>query len=117
MGYNGAPSGEPHCEEGVNCFPDQVCERTIHAEANCLSFAARSGIKTSGSLLYTTSSPCLNCAQLLKQAGICTIFYEEVYNADVLKTIEPWFLVCEQLELPDHPEEWGEEVEIEDNEE
>lgn len=79
MGYNGAPSGMPHCEPET-CGPDEVCDRTVHAEANCIAFAAKSGIETDGSTLYTTHSPCNDCAKLIINAGIKRVMYWELFR-------------------------------------
>ena len=81
-GYNGAPSKSSHCERDVNCFEHRKCYRTIHAEANCIAFAARYGILTEGSVLYTTVSPCVECAKLIINAGVqCVIYLEEYHDA------------------------------------
>ncbi len=79
MGYNGAPSGMPHCSVDT-CGPDEGCTRTVHAEANAIAFAAKTGIETDGSTLYTTHSPCNDCAKLLINAGIKRIIYWEKYR-------------------------------------
>jgi len=81
MGYNGAPAGMPHCDESV-CYPgsEEPCTRTVHAEANAIAFAARKGIETEGATLYTTHSPCNECAKLIINAGIKRMIYWEEYR-------------------------------------
>ncbi|MHA1806805.1 MAG: deoxycytidylate deaminase, partial [Candidatus Thorarchaeota archaeon] len=79
MGYNGAPAGMRHCEPET-CGPGEQCTRTVHAEANAIAFAAKTGIETNGSTLYTTHSPCNDCAKLLINAGICRVIYWEAYH-------------------------------------
>ncbi len=79
IGYNGAPSHVPHCTP-AKCNQDTPCIDTIHAEANAIAFAARSGISTSGATLYTTASPCRECAKLLINAGIVAVAYDEEYR-------------------------------------
>lgn len=73
MGYNGTPAGMPHCvhtpEDGA------YCRTAVHAEANAIVFAARAGISTDLSQLFTTHSPCLSCAQLIINAGIVQVTY------------------------------------------
>lgn len=82
-GYNGAPSGEPHCAE-VGCSKPEHgvgmerC-RAVHAEANAIIQAARHGVSIEGATLYCTHSPCPICAAMLRNAGIETIIYEEEY--------------------------------------
>lgn len=72
--------GVEHCEEGVNCFKDAPCDRAVHAEVNCIAFAAKEGISTEGSILYCTLSPCLNCVKLLINAGIESVIYLNQYR-------------------------------------
>jgi len=72
-GYNGAPSGLPHCAE-VGCLRDalnvpsgerhELC-RGLHAEMNALLQAALHGVKTAGATLYVTDRPCSLCAKML----------------------------------------------------
>jgi dCMP deaminase len=78
-GYNGAPAGIPHCTP-TNCNPTNPCLDTIHAEANAVAFASRHGIRTKDAALYTTASPCRECAKLLINAGIIQVFYAEEYR-------------------------------------
>jgi len=52
----------------------------MHAEANAIAFAAKKGLSTEGSTMYVTLSPCLNCANLIIQAGIKEVVYSEGYR-------------------------------------
>src|SRR4051812_14091830 len=79
-GYNGPPSGLPHCDEG--CSPmdraaENGCSRAVHAEANAIAYAARHGIATDGADLVCSHLPCLKCAELIINAGILRLFYHE----------------------------------------
>jgi len=47
----------------------------LHAEVNCMGWAAREGIKTCGSTLYVTLSPCVHCAKVMLAAGITRVVY------------------------------------------
>ena len=77
-GYNGAPSGLPHCLE-IGCLREQLkvppgerhelC-RGLHAEMNALLQASQCGVKISGATLYTTTYPCSLCAKMLVNTGI-----------------------------------------------
>jgi len=83
-GYNGAPSGLEHCTE-AGCDIEQgtgACIRTVHAEANAIIFAARAGISTEGSTLYTTVSPCFHCSKLIVNAGVKKVVYASKYRLD-----------------------------------
>lgn len=68
-GYNGAPSRLPHCSHDF----DTPCHRAVHAEANAIAFAAKHGVSTDETELFTTHDPCLNCAMLTINAGIRTV--------------------------------------------
>ncbi len=86
-GYNGAPTGLPHCID-VGCLKDklgipsgqrqEVC-RALHAEQNAIVQAARYGIPVEGSTLYCTTEPCSVCAKTLINAGIRRVVYQEPY--------------------------------------
>lgn len=87
-GYNGAPSGMAHCTPAT-CNADRPCIDTIHAESNAIAFAARYGIRTEGSTLYTTASPCRDCAKLIINAGICCVVFDEFYrDTDPLRFLQ-----------------------------
>ena len=80
-GYNGSPPGADHClDVGCAIGDDGGCERTIHAEANALAFAARVGISVEGATLYCTHEPCYRCAQLLLVSGIAEVIYDQPYR-------------------------------------
>ena len=78
-GYNGSPSGQPHCSPDI-CNQSEKCQNSIHAEANGIAFAAKHGVELLGSTLYVTSSPCLACAGLLINAGISKVVYLNRYH-------------------------------------
>lgn len=87
-GYNGAPSGVTHCYHQES--DDRPCMKAVHAEVNCIAFAARHGVTTQGSVLYSTHAPCLNCSMLLINAGVVEVQYKERFRVpdglDLLKT-------------------------------
>ena len=80
-GYNGAPSGLPHCSE-VGCVREQnnvpagerheLC-RGLHAEMNAIIQAAYHGIRAKGSTLYATTHPCSLCAKMLINVGVVKV--------------------------------------------
>lgn len=78
-GYNGSPSGLPHCSPD-NCGPDQPCTRTVHAEMGAITFAAKHGTAIGGSTLYCTWSPCIDCAKGIVNAGIIEVVYQNEYR-------------------------------------
>ncbi|PWD99614.1 deoxycytidylate deaminase [Marinilabilia rubra] len=101
-GYNGTPSGfENICEDENNKTKPYV----LHAEANAITKVAQSGNSSRGATLYVTSSPCLECAKLIIQAGICRVVFSEKYRVeDGIKLLERAKTEVVQLEFRD-PEE------------
>jgi dCMP deaminase len=76
-GFNGTPSGfENVCEDENNDTKPYV----LHAEANAITKVARSNNSSEGSTLYITSSPCLECAKLIIQAGIKRVVFSDSYR-------------------------------------
>ena len=81
-GYNGAISGNPHCDEVGHTLRDGHCIATIHAEMNALLYCAKEGISVKGCICYVTHFPCLQCTKPLIQSGISKIYYHEAYRVD-----------------------------------
>jgi dCMP deaminase len=78
-GYNGTPSGfENQCEDENNNTKPYV----LHAEANAITKVARSNNSSDGATLYVTSSPCIECAKLIIQAGIIRVVFSENYRVE-----------------------------------
>lgn len=78
-GYNGTPSGfENICEDEDGKTKPYV----LHAEANAITKVARSANNSLGSTLYVTTSPCIECAKLIIQAGIHRVVYTDPYRSD-----------------------------------
>lgn len=86
-GYNGAPSGLPHCLD-IGCLREQLkvpsgerqelC-RGVHAEQNAIIQAAVHGVSIAGGTLYTTHQPCIACAKMIINAGIKRVVYGRRY--------------------------------------
>jgi dCMP deaminase len=97
-GYNGTPSGLCNCDkvfrfgadkvgllpfvqEGARFTHHEFAEKfEIHAEQNCIAFAAKNGINTEGCTMYVTVAPCAQCAKLIIAAGIKKVIYKEPYK-------------------------------------
>jgi dCMP deaminase len=80
QGYNGAPPGQPHCDDVGCLIIDDHCKRARHAEVNALALAGRE--RTNGATLYTTHFPCLDCANAIVFYGIARVVYEDSYRID-----------------------------------
>lgn len=108
-GYNGAPSGLPHCHE-TGCLRQQMkvpsgerhelC-RGLHAEQNVLLQAALHGVSVQGSKLYVTCVPCSICAKMIINAGI----REVVYNGDYPDKISAGFFKASGIKLSKYNKE------------
>ena len=89
-GYVGSPRGLPHCDD-VGHFMKKVihedgsvtqhCVRTVHAEQNAITQAARRGIGLDKSTLYCRMTPCRVCAMLIINCGIERVVCEKKYHA------------------------------------
>lgn len=78
-GYNGTPSGfENICEDEDNITKPYV----LHAEANAITKVAKSNNSSAGATLYVTSSPCMECAKLIIQAGIKRVVFTDKYRLE-----------------------------------
>ncbi len=90
-GYNGSPAGMPHCLD-VGCLVyeshnpngevEHNCFRTIHAEINAITQAARNGTRIEDADVYVTHTPCIHCLKTLVNAGVRRIFYEKPYKLE-----------------------------------
>ena len=86
-GYNGSPSGLPHCLD-IGCLREklkipsgerhELC-RGLHAEQNALIQASLYGISLKESTLYATNQPCIICAKMLINAGIKEVVIADGY--------------------------------------
>jgi dCMP deaminase len=89
-GYVGSPRGLAHCDEIGHLMKKvihedgsitQHCVRTVHAEQNAITQAARRGIALEGSTLYCRMTPCRTCAMLIINCGIERVVCERKYHA------------------------------------
>jgi dCMP deaminase len=101
IGYNGMPSGWTNdCENKVfaNAWSvdNEVWEyqeedsghpynlktkpEVLHAETNALAKIARSTNSSDGASMFITHAPCLDCAKLVYQSGIKSVYYRNSYK-------------------------------------
>ena len=95
IGYNGMPSGWTNdCEEVVNVDPSdprydynnftnelKTKPEVLHAETNAIAKIARSTNSSEGAALFVTHAPCLDCAKIIHQAGINSVYYRNTYRS------------------------------------
>lgn len=81
-GYNGSLPGAPHCDDADHDMHNGHCVRTIHAEMNAVSQAARHGIPLRGAWVFVNTFPCWPCFKVLAASGIVRVFYDDDYRAD-----------------------------------
>lgn len=110
-GYNGMPSGwENDCEytefmpvNDSNCkaqdypfvgtfwidgysverrYRLKTRPEVLHAESNAIAKVAQSTESSNGSTLFCTHAPCIECAKLIYQSGISTVYYRDDYRND-----------------------------------
>ncbi len=89
-GYVGSPRGMAHCDDVGHLLKKvihedgkvtQHCMRTVHAEQNAITQAARRGISLNGSTIYCRMTPCRTCAMLIINCGIVRVVCEKKYHA------------------------------------
>ncbi len=88
-GYVGSPRNLPHCDDVGHLFKKMIhedgritqhCVRTVHAEQNAITQAARRGIALEGSTLYCRMTPCRTCAMLIINCGITRVVCQRKYH-------------------------------------
>lgn len=105
-GYNGTPSGwDNNCEykeylyhghnfgEFAADYFDQTDEdgkmyrlrtrpEVIHSESNAILKVARSTESSVNATMFCTHAPCIDCAKLIYQSGINTLYYRNTYRSE-----------------------------------
>lgn len=92
IGYNGMPAGwDNNCEDEITpTLPylqgDGPVLKTkpevLHAETNAISKLARSNEAGDNSTMFCTHAPCLDCAKLIYQSGINSVYYRNSYRSE-----------------------------------
>lgn len=95
-GYNGPPSGEPHCL-GNDCplSSSGGCTRSLHAEANALDKVPKEHA-LSHKELYVTHSPCPTCVEKILHHNVTSVCFETEYRdiSALQKLIDRGIKVC-----------------------
>jgi dCMP deaminase len=88
IGYNGMPAGwDNNCEDELK-WPNgeirflKTKPEVLHAETNAIAKLAKSTESGDGATMFITHSPCLDCAKLIYQSGINTVYYRNSYRDD-----------------------------------
>lgn len=96
IGYNGMPSGwDNNCEYEEEVLQSEFgkgswLEKTgqlktrpevLHAETNAIAKLAKSTESGDGATLFVTHAPCLDCAKLVYQTGINSVYYRNSYRS------------------------------------
>ena len=95
-GYNGFP-------RGVVDFECRYADRNLkhkmicHAEFNCIINAARKGVGTIGTILYTQAPVCHECAKSIIQAGVREIVYHKQFPDMTQEWVESSILAKQML--------------------
>ena len=96
-GYNGTPVGFENVCEDEN---EHTKAYVLHAEANAITKVAQSNNSSRDATLYVTSSPCIECAKLIIQAGIKRVVFNEIYRlTDGIELIKRAGIECCQLDI------------------
>ena len=103
IGYNGMPAGwDNDCEDTIQHSDDTVTLKTkpevLHAETNAIAKLAKSTESGHNAVLFVTHSPCLDCAKLIYQSGINSVFYRNSYRDNAgINFLEKSGITVEQL--------------------
>ena len=87
IGYNGMPSGWDNCCEDIVQHHELGTATAItkvevlHAETNAIAKLAKSGESGLGAAMFVTHAPCIDCAKLVYQSGIDTVYYKNDYRS------------------------------------
>ena len=90
IGYNGMPAGwDNDCEyeiwEEVGDDVETVLKtrpEVLHAETNAIAKLAKSNESGLDADMFITHAPCLDCAKLIYQSGIRSVFYRDAYRSE-----------------------------------
>ena len=88
IGYNGMPSGWDNCCEdeqrsGNTGYGRKLVTKpeVLHAETNAIAKLAKSSESGLGAAMFVTHAPCIDCAKIVYQSGIDTVYYKNNYRS------------------------------------
>jgi dCMP deaminase len=90
IGYNGMPAGwDNNCENEVTIEVEDDYEtvlkskpEVLHAETNAIAKLAKSTESGFNASMFITHAPCLDCAKLIFQSGISSVFFRDAYRSE-----------------------------------
>lgn len=94
IGYNGMPAGwDNNCEDetvemysgfegAIHRVKLKSKPEVLHAETNAIAKLAKSTETGADATMFITHSPCLDCAKLIFQSGITSVFYRDSYRSE-----------------------------------
>ena len=85
FGYNGMPAGMDNNCEYADYYEDgdfviKTKPEVIHVEANAICKLARQGNSGQDSTMFLTHAPCVECAKMIVQAGIKSVYWKNSYR-------------------------------------
>jgi len=128
-GYVGAPRKTKDCLERGECLRDklkiphgknyEIC-RSVHAEANCIINAARSGVSVLGGDMYiyctdrngnpVDSFPCFVCKKMIINAGLKRMICATKEGQYKIFEAEQWINDWREKDLLDDKFQYGEDL-------
>ena len=94
IGYNGMPAGwDNNCEDetvemysgfegAIHRVKLKSKPEVLHAETNAIAKLAKSTETGADATMFITHAPCLDCAKLIFQSGITSVFYRDSYRSE-----------------------------------
>lgn len=73
---------EDGCMEVTRHYGLKTKPEVLHAETNAIAKVSASTESSEGSTIFCTHAPCLQCAKLIYQSGIKSLFYRDTYRDD-----------------------------------
>jgi dCMP deaminase len=70
-----------YLEEDGTRYTLKTRPEVLHAETNAISKLAKSSESGDGATIFITHAPCLDCAKLIYQSGINSVFYRSSYRS------------------------------------
>lgn len=98
VGFNSMPNKKECCEDKHGNSLNEV----IHSESDAIFSAINKGYSNlSDAALFTTLSPCIECAKIIWQSGLKSLYYTEKchYFEEGINFLEKNGVTVEQVEL------------------